>query len=124
MRVRLVTRLFVAPLFVAAALAFAARPAVAVSAGPSCAEQTVKNDKGIAIKILFAKNGSVQRYVVIDSRENMEEVNDARISLEATYGPAGINAPPLRIVSFKPGGNGMQIPDKAIDSCGRTLSFQ
>ena len=84
----------------------------------------VKNDKGIAVKILFAKNGAVQRYVVVNSEENMEELNDFRISLEARYGPAGVNAPPLRIVSFKPGGNGMQIPDKAIDSCGRTQSFQ
>jgi hypothetical protein len=105
-------------------LAFLASPSRAATAGPSCGEQLVKNDKGISIKILFAKNGAVQRYLVVDSQENMEEVNDLRLSLEQKYGPAGVNAPPLRIVSFKPGSGGMQVPDKAVDSCGRTLSFQ
>ena len=84
----------------------------------------VKNEKGIQIKVLFAKNGAVQRYAVIDNQENMEDVNDLIKSLEDHFGPPAVNAPPLRIVSFKPGSGGMQIPDKAIDSCGRTLSFQ
>ena len=123
MRVRLVTRLFVAPLALAAALLWA-QPSLAVTAGPSCGEQLVKNDKGISIKILFAKNGSVQRYLVLDSQENMEEANDLRISLEQRYGAAGVNAPPIHIASFKPGSGGMMVPDKAVDSCGRTLSFQ
>lgn len=124
MRVRLVTRLFAAPLCLAAAFAFTTRPSLAVTSGPSCGEQTVKNDKGISIKVLFAKNGTVQRYLVLDSEENQEETNDFRIQLENRFGPAAVNAPPLRIVSFKPGSGGMQIPDKAVDSCGRTLSFQ
>ena len=123
MRVRLVTPLFVAPFALAAVLACAS-PSLAVAAGPSCGEQLVKNDKGIEIKVLFAKNGSVQRYLVMDSQENMEEANDLRISLEQRYGPAGVNAPPMHIVSFKPGSGGMMVPDKAVDSCGRTLSFQ
>ncbi len=94
------------------------------NAGPSCGEQTVKSDSGVQVNILFAKNGAVQRYLVINSQENMESVNDLIKKLEMHFGPAGINAPPLHIVSFKPGGGGMQIPDKAVDSCGRTLSFQ
>ena len=124
MRVRLSTGLFVAPLALAIACAFAGTSARADTPGPKCGEQLVKNDKGIQIKILFANNGAVQRYLVINSQENMEDTNDLRLDLEKHFGPAGINAPPLRIVSFKPGSGGMQIPDKAIDSCGRTLSFQ
>jgi hypothetical protein len=97
---------------------------LAVTPGPSCGEQLVKNDKGIQIKVLFAKNGAVQRYLVVDSQENQEGVNDLLIALERQFGPASINAPALHITSFKPGSGGMQIPDKAVDSCGRTLSFQ
>lgn len=128
MRVRLRLNYFAAPLVAAAAFALAfalmVQPSRAVTAGPSCGEQLVKNDKGIQIKILFANNGAVQRYLVVDSQENMEDVNDLTLDLEKHFGPAAINAPPLRIVSFKPGSGGMQIPDKAIDSCGRKLSFQ
>lgn len=124
MRVRLGTGLFVAPLALAIAFAFAGMPSRASTAGPSCGEQLEKNDKGIQIKILFAKNGAVQQYQVVNSQENVEDTNDMRKELELHFGPAGIDAPPLRIVSFKPGSGGMQIPDKAIDSCGRTLSFQ
>lgn len=81
-------------------------------------------EQGISIRILFAKNGAVQRYEVVSAQENEEAMNDFRIALERRYGPAGVDAPPLRIVSFKqaPSG-GMMMPDKAIDSCGRTLSF-
>ena len=107
-----------------AAVLASATPSLAVTAGPSCGEQLAKSDKGIAIKVLFAKNGSVQRYQVVDSQENMEEANDFRITLEQHYGPAGVDAPPMHIVSFKPGSGGMMVPDKAVDSCGRTLSFQ
>ena len=100
------------------------RPSLAVTPGPSCGEQLVKNEKGISFKILFARNGSVQQYLLLDAQENMEEANDLRISLEQRFGPAGVDAPPMHIVSFKPGSGGMMIPDKAVDSCGRTLSFQ
>jgi len=97
---------------------------LAVTPGPSCGEQTVKNEKGIEIKVLFAKNGAVQRYFVVNNQENTEDTNDLVKSLEDHFGPEAVNAPPLRIISFKPGSGGMSIPDKAIDSCGRTLSFQ
>lgn len=83
-----------------------------------------KNDQGVTIKILFAKNGAVQQFVVVDARENTEAVHDMELVLEKAWGPAGADAPPLHIVSFKQGGGGMMVPDKAVDSCGRTLSFQ
>jgi hypothetical protein len=102
--------------------------ASAVTAGPSCGEKTIASPDGVSIRILFAQNGAVQRYEVIAKveNENTELINDATTSLEGTYGPAGVNAPPLKILSFKPGDSssgGMMVPDKAIDSCGRTLSF-
>ena len=102
-----------------------ALPARAVSMGPSCGEHLFTNDLGIQIRVLWAKNGAVQKFEIVESKENPEDVNDMEKDLERTYGPEGTNAPPLRIVSFKAGGSGgMMIPDKAIDSCGRTLSFQ
>jgi hypothetical protein len=100
-------------------------PAQAVTAGPSCGEKLEKNEKGLTINVLFAKNGAVQRYEVVDSKENQEAANDMIVDLQKTYGLAGVNAPPLHIVSFKAGGEGgMMVPDKAIDSCGRTIPFQ
>ena len=97
--------------------------ASAYSPGPSCGEKAVTSPSGVGFRILFADNGAVQQYVVTAKADNPEAVNDARLALESTYGPAGINAPPLKIVSFRPGQNGMQIPDKAVDSCGRMLDF-
>lgn len=97
--------------------------ASAYSPGPSCGEKAVTSPSGVGFRVLFANNGSVQQYIVTAKADNPEAVNDARLALEATYGPAGIDAPALKIVSFKPGENGMMVPDKAIDSCGRTLSF-
>ena len=109
---------------VAVALALScAGTASAFSPGPACGEKTFTSPTGVGFRILFANNGAVQEYVVTAKTEDPEAVNDARMSLENTYGPARINAPPLKIISFRPGENGMQIPDKAIDSCGRTLSF-
>ena len=107
----------------AGALALPALPAAAVTPGPSCGEQIAKADSGAAIRILFAKNGAVQRYEVVSSQQNTEAENDLRLQLERAYGPAGVNAPPLKIVSFKPSSGGMMMPDKAVDSCGRTSSF-
>jgi hypothetical protein len=104
---------------------FLALPARAVTMGPSCGEHVYTNDQGIQIRVLWAKNGAIQRFEIVDSKENPEGVNDMEKDLENVYGPEGTNAPPLRIVSFKPGTNGgMMVPDKAVDSCGRTLSFQ
>ncbi len=127
MRVRLITAVFVAPVALAACVAIS-KPAkvVAANGGPSCGEKIVRQ-RDVAIKILFAKNGAVQRYLVLTGADvDMEGVNDLRLALQKQYGPADIDAPPLKIISFKPapGGSGMSIPDKAIDSCGRTLSFQ
>lgn len=97
--------------------------ALAVTAGPSCGEKDVTSPTGVGFKILFANNGTVQQYIVTAKADDPEAVNDARLALQASFGPAGVNAPPLKIVSYKAGDNGMQIPDKAIDSCGRTLDF-
>jgi hypothetical protein len=97
--------------------------AAAYSAGPSCGEKDYLSPTGVGFHILFANNGAVQQYVVTAKADNPEAVNDARLSLESTYGPAGINAPPLKVISFRPGENGMMVPDKAIDSCGRTMNF-
>ncbi len=92
--------------------------------GPSCGQKVVSSPNGASFRILFATNGFVQRYEVVALADNPEAVNDARKAIELTYGPAGINAPPLKIISFKPAqSGGMMIPDKAIDSCGRTLDF-
>lgn len=101
-------------------------PARAVTAtGPSCGEKLFTNPQGLQIRVLWAKNGAIQHFDIVDSKDNPEELNDMEKDLERSYGPEGTNAPPLRIVSFKPGGSGgMMVPDKAIDSCGRTLSFQ
>ena len=102
-----------------------ALPAGAVTTGPSCGEKVFTNEQGISIKVLWAKNGAIQRFDIIESKENPEEVNDMEKDIEKAYGPEGTNAPALRIVSFKPGASGgMMVPDKAVDSCGRTLSFQ
>jgi hypothetical protein len=123
-RVRLRTGLVVVALALAIVFAFAGRPLRAATPGPACGEQLVKSDKGIQIKVLFARNGAVQRYLVLTTHKNVEDATDLRLDLEKHFGPAGIDAPPLQIVSFRPGSGGLQIPDKAIDSCGRKLSFQ
>jgi hypothetical protein len=108
-----------------ALVGFLALPALATTSGPSCGEHLYTNDQGIQIRVLWAKNGAVQRFEIVEAKENPEEVNDMEKDLEKVYGPEGTDAPPLRIVSFKPGTNGgMMVPDKAVDSCGRTLSFQ
>jgi len=76
----------------------------------------------MTVRVLFAKNGAVQRFVFPPG--NYEDEHEMLLTLEKQYGPAEINAPPLNVISFKKGtSNGLQIPDKAIDSCGRTLSF-
>ena len=101
------------------------RPAVA-AAGLSCATRVVHLPGGVVFRILFAKNGSVQQYVLVSSDKNPELVNDRKKFIERQFGPEAVNAPPLHVISFKPspGGGGLLIPDKAVDSCGRTLTFQ
>ncbi|HTU83278.1 MAG TPA: hypothetical protein VMF61_14175 [Candidatus Acidoferrales bacterium] len=97
--------------------------APAYTLGPICGQKTVTSPTGVVVLILFANNGAVQRYQLVAGGDNVEHANDATSALENTYGPAAVNAPPLRIVSFKASEGGMQVPDKAIDSCGRTLDF-
>lgn len=122
---RLVTSVATAGAFLAL-FGLLALPARAVTAtGPACGEKVFTNPQGLQIRVLWAKNGAIQRFDIVDSKDNPEELNDMEKDLERSYGPEGANAPPLRIVSFKPGASGgMMVPDKAIDSCGRTLSFQ
>lgn len=124
MRVRLaLIRLGLAALCAAAA-SFPTAPARAQSLGPACGIIDAQGDGGVVIRVLFAKNGTVQRYQVARGRNNIEGVHDAITLLQKQYGNEGENSPPLQIVSFKKGSGGLQIPDKAVDSCGRTLSFQ
>ncbi len=106
-----------------ASLLAAGRPAAAATLGPACTDFVQKGD-GVAIHVFFAKNGAVQRYDVLSAHGNPESENQLRLALERTYGPAGVNAPPVQIVSFKRAkSGGLMIPDKAVDSCGRTSSF-
>jgi hypothetical protein len=114
----------VAAVLVAGGFLAATLRAPAFASGPPCGEKTFTSPTGVGFRILFANNGTVQQYIVTSDADNIEAVNDARISLENTYGPAGWNAPPLKIISYrKSGSGGMMIPDKAIDSCGRTITF-
>ncbi|MHB8146499.1 MAG: hypothetical protein ACYDGM_04465 [Vulcanimicrobiaceae bacterium] len=110
----------------AVVLAGTALPGHAATAGPACGQRDVHfAEQGITIRILFAKNGTVQRYQVTQGIDQTESVNNELIILTHQYGPAGVNAPPLKIISFRKGDGegGMMVPDKAVDSCGRTLTF-
>ena len=78
---------------------------------------------GVVYHVLFAKNGSVQQYLLARSSHNTEQDHDVLKAVTAHYGPEAVNAPPLRIISFRPGSGGLMIPDKAIDSCGRITHF-
>jgi hypothetical protein len=93
----------------------------AAVAGP-CGEMNYSS-MGVTYEIRFAKNGSVQQYLLARSSHNTEKDHDVLKELQARYGPEGVNAPPLQITSFRPGANGMMIPDKAVDSCGRVVHF-
>ncbi len=110
----------------AAVLAGTVPAAGATTPGPSCGQRDIHYaQEGVSIRILFAKNGSVQRYVVTQGADQPETVNNELIILTHQYGPAAVNAPPLKIISFRKGDGegGMMVPDKAVDSCGRTLTF-
>jgi hypothetical protein len=101
-----------------------ALPAVSAG-GPACGETTFHGPQGVIFKVLFAKNGAVQRYALMESSNNPELDHDIQRSLVRQYGPEGTNAPPLQILSYKPGSSGgMLVPDKAVDSCGRISHFQ
>lgn len=91
-------------------------------AGQSCGETNFTSDS-VTYRVLFAKNGAVQQYLLATSSHNQEKDHDALLAAQAKYGPEAVNAPPVRIISFKPGDGGMMIPDKAEDSCGRITHF-
>jgi hypothetical protein len=116
-------RIVVAGAVAAAALAFFALPHSRAAAQPSSCGASIYSKGGVIYRILFARNGAVQQYILMQSAHNVEQDHDALKMLETKYGPAGINAPPLKILSFRPGSGGMMIPDKAVDSCGRVSYF-
>ncbi len=107
----------------AAVVAVFAFPHDRAAAEQSCGETTYNQD-GVVYHVLFAKNGAVQQFELVQSSHNVEQDHDALKALESKYGPAGVNAPPLQILSFRPAPGGMMIPDKAVDSCGRTTRFK
>ena len=88
MKLRLVTGVATACALLAL-VGLLALPARAVTAGPSCGEHLYTNDQGIQIRVLWAKNGAVQRFEIVDAKENPEEVNDMEKDLEKVYGPEG-----------------------------------
>ncbi|HEY9180974.1 MAG TPA: hypothetical protein VIO32_09660 [Candidatus Baltobacteraceae bacterium] len=79
--------------------------------------------EGVVYRVLFAKNGAVQQYLLARTSHNTERDHDALKAAEDRYGPEAVNAPPLQILSFKRGSGGMMVPDKAVDSCGRVTHF-
>jgi hypothetical protein len=98
--------------------------APAAAANPSCGEVTYHGPSGVEYQVLFAKNGAVQAYHLVRSSDNPELDHDQQRLLVARYGPEGDGAPPLKILSYKPGeGGGLLVPDKAVDSCGRISYF-
>jgi hypothetical protein len=115
-------RIVAAALALAAGVTVFAFPRERAVAQQSCGETTFSQE-GTVYRVLFAKNGAVQQYVLVQTAHNVEQDHDVLKVLEAKYGPAGVNTPPLQILSFRAGSGGMMIPDKAVDSCGRTSYF-
>lgn len=118
-------RIILAGVFVLAAgtvLATAACARGSAAQPRSCGEATFSSN-GVTYHVLFAKNGAVQQYLLARSSGNTEQDHDALKEAQNQYGPEGMNAPPLRIISFRPGPGGMMVPDKAVDSCGRVTHF-
>lgn len=104
-------------------LAFAFWAPVA-AANPSCGVVTYHGPSGVEYQVLFARNGAVQAYHLVRSSENPELDHDQQRLLVQRYGPEGAGAPPLKILSYKPGpSGGLLVPDKAVDSCGRISYF-
>lgn len=106
----------------AGTLVFALSHRPSAAAQGSCGETTYTG-MGVSYRIVFAKNGSVQEYLLALSSHNTEKDHDVLKSLQQRFGPEAVNAPPLQITSFRPGRGGMMIPDKATDSCGRIIHF-
>jgi hypothetical protein len=109
----------------AALLALLSGAPAGAAGGSSCGVLTVNAQGGVGYRVLFAKNGAVQRYVLFRTSHNTEDDDAALRHLVTAYGPEAVNAPPLRILSFRPSpGGGFQVPDKAVDSCGRVSHFR
>jgi hypothetical protein len=117
-------RIFMAAVFAlsAALLLFALNHPKAAVASPSCGVTSFTSN-GVTFKVLFAKNGAVQQYLLAQSSQNQERNHAALLAAEDKYGPEAVDAPPVQVISFKPGAGGMMIPDKAMDSCGRITHF-
>lgn len=105
--------------------AFFVFPMSRAAAGPSnaCKETDYRDPSGVEYRVLFAKNGTVQQYMLVTSSHNTELDHDVRTKLEHQYGEEAADAPPLRIISFRKGDGAMMVPDKAVDSCGRVTRF-
>lgn len=88
----------------------------------ACGMATYSRD-GVVFRVLFAKNGAVQQYLLARGSGHTEKDHDVLKTAMQRYGPEAVNAPPLRILDFKPGTGGMMLPDKAVDSCGRITHF-
>lgn len=93
------------------------------SAGHACGAITFARG-GAVYRVLFAKNGAVQQYVLLRRTGNMERDHDALVALQKKYGAEGIHAPPLQITGFRPGPGGMMVPQTALDSCGRVIMLK
>ena len=94
--------------------------APAAAANPPCGVVTYHGPSDVEYQVLFAKNGAVQAYRLVRSSDNPELDHDQQRLLVERYGPEGEGAPPLKILSYKPGASGgLLVPDKAVDSCGR-----
>ncbi len=78
----------------------------------------------VTYRIYFANNGAVQMYSLLRSSRNGEADHAALLQLQKRYGLEFVNAPPLRIVSYKKRTSDLAVPDKAVDSCGRITHFQ
>jgi hypothetical protein len=118
-------RPYLSPAVLAATIVLSLVLPARAAGGPSCGQTTFRGPQGIVFNVLFAKNGAVQRYAIASSSNNPELDHDVQRSLVRQYGPEGTNAPPLQILTYKPGSSGgMLVPDKAVDSCGRISHFQ
>ncbi|HKU67467.1 MAG TPA: hypothetical protein VJP85_06820 [Candidatus Baltobacteraceae bacterium] len=108
---------------IAGILLFAFAHVSGAAAQPRSCSETTFASGGVVYRVVFAKNGAVQQYLLAQSSHNTEKDHDVLKAVEARYGPEASNAPPLQILSFKPGSGGMMVPDKAVDSCGRITHF-
>lgn len=77
----------------------------------------------VTYRIFFANNGAVQMYSLQRSSKNLEVDHLALLQLQKIYGLEFVNAPPLRITRYRKKSEGLSVPDRAVDSCGRVTYF-